>query len=270
MAIATGGLITRFDPQRGVSIATLAYEYPAGYRIPEHAHGSDQLIYAIRGVMEVSAGQGVWLIPPHFALWIPARVQHAIRMPGAVSMRTLYVRPGLAKPPVPGCAAVGCAVIHVSPLLRELIVEAVRIGHLRTCSHQERALRDLLLLHIRKASPMPAGVTLPKDPRARAVAESVLRDLGQAQAAAELCAAAGASVRTIERKFRQEVGSDFETWRRQVRLMKALELLVSGHSVKEVAFRIGYRQPSAFVEMFRRTLGTTPKAWRAALGNLSA
>ena len=50
--------------------------------------------------------------------------------------------------------------------------------------------------------------------------------------------------------------------------MKALELLVSGQSVKEVAFRIGYRQPSAFVEMFRRTLGTTPKAWIAALEKL--
>ncbi|HTX37518.1 MAG TPA: helix-turn-helix domain-containing protein [Bryobacteraceae bacterium] len=85
-----------------------------------------------------------------------------------------------------------------------------------------------------------------------------------------IAAAAGASVRTIERKFRQEVGSDFETWRRQVRLRKALEPLVSGHSVKQVAFRIGYRQPSAFVEMFRRTLGTTPKAWTAALGKLSA
>ncbi len=177
-------------------------------------------------------------------------------------MRTLYVRPGLAKP------APGCAVIHVSPLLRELILEAVRIGRLRTRNHHECALRDLLILHIENASLMPAGVNLPRDPRARAVAESVLRDVGRTQTSAALCAAAGASVRTIERKFRREVGSDFETWRRQVRLMKALELLVSGQSVKEVAFRIGYRQPSAFVEMFRRTLGTTPKAWIAALEKL--
>jgi AraC-like DNA-binding protein len=263
MAIATYGILTEFDPKRGVSIATLAYEYPPGFRVPEHAHGSDQLIYAIGGVMEVSADQGLWLIPPHFALWIPARTRHGIRMPGAVSMRTLYVRPGLAEP-----AAPGCTVIHVSPLLRELILEAVRIGRLRTRNHHECALRDLLILHIENASLMPAGVNRPRDPRARAVAECVLRNVGQTQTAAALCAAAGASVRTIERKFRQEVGSDFETWRRQVRLMKALELLVSGQSVKEVAFRIGYRQPSAFVEMFRRTLGSTPKAWMAAIEKL--
>jgi AraC-like DNA-binding protein len=213
--------------------------------------------------MEVSAGQGLWLIPPHFALWIPARARHSIRMPGAVSMRTLYVRPGLVK-------AAGCAVIQVRPLLRELIVEAVRIGRLRTRSPAERALRDLLTLHIRRAAPMPAGVSLPRDRRARAVAECVIGDPGCSKTAAALARAAGASVRTIERKFRQEVGADFETWRRQVRLMKALELLVAGEPVKAVAFQVGYRQPSAFVEMFRRTLGATPKTWIAALERLDA
>jgi AraC-like DNA-binding protein len=40
-----------------------------------------------------------------------------------------------------------------------------------------------------------------------------------------------------------------------------VELLVSGSSVKEVAFTVGYRQSSAFVEAFRRTFGATPKAW---------
>jgi AraC-like DNA-binding protein len=47
--------------------------------------------------------------------------------------------------------------------------------------------------------------------------------------------------------------------------MKAVELLVSGRSVKEVSFALGYRQPTAFVEMFRVVLGTTPRAWIQAL-----
>jgi hypothetical protein len=36
---------------------------------------------------------------------------------------------------------------------------------------------------------------------------------------------------------------------------------VAGYSVKEVAARIGYRQPSSFVETFRRTFSSTPEAW---------
>lgn len=47
--------------------------------------------------------------------------------------------------------------------------------------------------------------------------------------------------------------------------MQAIELLVGGGAVKEVAFQIGDRQPSSFVGMFRRTLGATPKAWVSSL-----
>jgi AraC-like DNA-binding protein len=50
-----------------------------------------------------------------------------------------------------------------------------------------------------------------------------------------------------------------------MRLMKGIELLVAGGSVKTVAAEVGYRQPSAFVELFRQTLGMTPRAWVAAL-----
>ena len=57
----------------------------------------------------------------------------------------------------------------------------------------------------------------------------------------------------------------FEFWRRQVRLMKGIELLVAGRSVKTISAEVGYRQPNAFVELFRQTLGMTPRAWVAAL-----
>jgi AraC-like DNA-binding protein len=256
------GVIRDYDPKRGVSVATLAYEYVSGFEVPEHAHGSDQLIYAIRGVMEVHAGQSMWLIPPHFALWIPARTFHRIHMPAAVSMRTLYFRPGLVSRP-----SSGCAVLYVSPLLRELIVEAVRIGRLRTHNRDERALRDLTILHLKNATSAPMHITLPKDSRALAVAQRILDDPSQARPLGILCADAGMGIRTMQRVFQKDLGTDFDSWRRQVRLTKAVELLVSGNSVKEVAFAVGYRQSSAFVEAFRRTFGSTPRAWAAAFQN---
>ena len=252
--------ITNYDPKPGVSISTLAYDYPADYHVPTHAHGSGQLIHAVRGVMEVSAGQSYWLIPPNFAIWIPAATAHRIRMAGPVSMRTVYLRRSLAT----GLPA-HCIVLHVSPLLRELVVEAVRIGALRAGSRHHRALRDLLIIQLSRASSIPTCITLPRDPRALAVANAFLGRVNRAPTMRSLCAHTGVSVRTVERIFRREVGLDFESWKRQARLMKAAELLARGFAVKEVAFQVGYRQPSAFVAMFRRTLGTTPKAWAAAL-----
>jgi len=254
------GFLTAYDPKPGVSISTLAYDYPRDYFVDEHSHGSDQLIHAIRGVMEVSSGQSSWLIPPHFAIWIPERMPHRIRMRGAVSMRTLYLRKTIARR-MPR----RCSVLQVSPLLRELIVEAVRIAELRHRNTVHRSLQALIVSEMERAVPIPSFVTLPKDRRAQAVAEAVMSNRDGSASLAILSESAGASVRTVERAFRRDTGLSFESWRRQFRLMKAIGLLVEGRAVKEVAFEIGYRQPSAFVQMFRGTLGTTPKAWISAL-----
>jgi len=253
-------IVRENDPKRGVSIATHSHDYPRGFRVALHAHESDQLVYSSQGVMEVASGQSVWTIPPHFGLWIPARTLHEIRMPERVSMRTLYLRPALTRLPA------ACAVIHVGSLLRELIFEIVRVGQLRFRNRIECALRDLLIAELMRATPVPTVVVLPKDSRAAKVAQAVIADPAARVSLHSMCSAAGLSVRTLERIFLREVGTDFECWRRQVRLMKAVELLVAGSSVKEASFAVGYQQPSAFVALFRSNFGTTPKAWISALG----
>lgn len=260
ISVLRQGLIREYDPKRGVLVSTLSYEYPRGFHVNEHAHGSDQLIYAISGAMQVSAGRGVWLIPPHFAIWIPARTFHAIRMTGAVSMRTLYMRSGLS-----AVLPRACAVFPITPLMRELIVETVRMKELRIRNPLHCSFRDVLISQLESASPMPMSVTLPRDSRARALAASVIKNPADRNTLPRLSASVGDSVRTIQRVFRRETGSDFESWRRQVRLFKAVELLIAGQSVKEVGFALGYRQPTAFVEMFRGVLGTTPGAWIKSL-----
>ena len=148
----------------------------------------------------------------------------------------------------------------MTPLLRELIVETVRVSQLRVRNRYECALRDLLISQIQKASPVPTFVTLPRDARALAVAQAVLRKPAESKAIADLCAEAGVSVRTIERVFRKEIGVDFESWRRQVRSTKAEELLFSGYSIKEVAHKVGYCQPSAFVR------NVPPDIWNNSKG----
>jgi len=253
-------IVKQYDPGRGVLISTLSYEYPRNHSVPEHAHDSDQLIYAISGVMEVAAGESIWLIPPHFAIWVPARMLHSIKMTRPVSMRTLYMRRGLARRLVSRCV-----VLHVKPFLRELIVEAVRIGKLERLTRLHASLSDLLIARLENASPIPTSVTMPRDPRARALAAQVLENMTDRRSLVQMCSSVGTGVRTMQRIFRREVGSDFEFWRRQVRLMKAVELLVSGSTVKEAAFAVGYQQPTAFVSMFRSILGATPKAWVQAL-----
>lgn len=207
--------------------------------------------------MEVHSGQSVWLIPPGFAIWTPARLLHGIRMPVAVSMRTLYLRSGLVRRP-----AATCEVISVSPFLRELIVEAVRIGQLRVKNKEHCAIRDLVALHVARAGSIPVEIRMPKDSRALRVATALLERLADAPALQTICEQVGVSTRTLQRLFKSEVGIDADSWRQQVRLIRAMELLISSYSVKQVAAEVGYGQPSAFVAAFRRTFGVTPKMWK--------
>jgi AraC-like DNA-binding protein len=111
---------------------------------------------------------------------------------------------------------------------------------------------------------------MPADQRALAVAQATLTDPASRRPVQAMCSSEGIGIRTLQRAFRKEVGMDFESWRRQVRLMKSIELLVAGGSVKEVAYAIGYQEPSAFVALFRAAFGVTPKAWVLSFGKLSA
>jgi len=210
--------------------------------------------------MEVSSGRSTWTVPPQFALWIPSRTFHKIQTIGTVRMRTLYFRPGLVRRKGPGCS-----LVYVTPLLRELIIETVRLRQLRLRNGIECALRDLLGDQIVNAAAAPMDLTMPSEPRALALAQLIFRNSADTRPLEKLCIDAGVGVRTAQRLFRRELGIDIETWRRQVRLTRAVQLLVAGKSVKEVSFKVGYRQSSAFVEAFRRLFGSTPKAWVAGL-----
>lgn len=147
--------------------------------------------------MEISEGKNLWLAP-HLAVWIPAGTRHRIRMPQAVSMRMLYLKSGLQRR-----APEVCTVLHISPLFRELVVEAVRLGDLRTNNHLHGALRDLILFQLQNASPVPTPVTLPDDSRALGVARAFMTNQQDAPSLGALCREVGASVRTIRRIFRR-------------------------------------------------------------------
>lgn len=236
----------------GPAIRTLAEDYPADFLIPAHSHHRDQLVHATRGVMTVTAAGSTWVVPPRRAVWIPAGVLHDIATSGAVELRTLYVRPGLARH-----VGDACVVVHVSALLEELILEACRIGDLRATAARERHLIDVIVDQLRTIRMVPLQLPNPREARALKVARAILAypEPGPLE---ELCRYAGASRRTVERVFRAEVGMGLGRWRQQARLMHGMRLLAEGAKVSHAALEAGYATPSAFIAMFRKALGMTP------------
>jgi AraC-like DNA-binding protein len=234
-------------------IATLTHDYPAGHVIPLHFHDRDQIVYASRGVMTVRTSASTWVVPTHRAVWIPAAVPHTITMSGLVAMRTLYLRPRLAR-----ALPRDCCVVNVSPLLKELILHACSLAALKKSIHWQRHLIDAIVDQLKAIQMVPLQLPNLSDPRALRVAEILIADPSNARPLAQICKVAGAGKRTVERLFQEEVGMTFGKWRQQLRLMQAMRLLAEGAKVTHAALEAGYSTPSAFISMFRRALGTTP------------
>ena len=73
------------------TVAAMARDLPNQLLIPPHSHDRAQLIYGCSGVITVMTKEGSWVVPPHRAVWVPARAEHATKGSGLVELRTIYV-----------------------------------------------------------------------------------------------------------------------------------------------------------------------------------
>jgi AraC-like DNA-binding protein len=213
--------------------------------------GWHQLIYASSGVLRVETGTEVRVLAPHRAMWLPDGWTARIVMHGRVALRTLYLSGPPPLPPQP-------VAVDVPPLLRELILQAVRDCPLRRDCAEHRRLVEVLGDRLVRAPAAPELLPLPTDPRALALADVLRADPGVATPLRRLAAGTGAGQRTLERLFLAETGMTISHWRQRLRLLRAMELLAGGESVTAVATAVGYSTPSAFTAMYRSHLGTTP------------
>jgi AraC-like DNA-binding protein len=122
-------------------------------------------------------------------------------------------------------------------------------------------LIDVFLDQLETVQAVPLQLPSVSDPRAARVAATLQNDPGDTRSLEEACRQAGASKRTIERLFQQETRLSLGKWRQQLRLMRSLQLLAAGEKISHAAAEAGYSTPSAFIAMFRKALGTTPRRY---------
>jgi AraC-like DNA-binding protein len=229
-----------------------------------HRHFRAQLVFASEGVMRVTTAAGTWVVPPQQAVWVPADVDHEVYSPGPISMRSLYVHPDAT-----GGLPEECCVMSVEPFLRELIVKISDLAECQELSGKYARLVGVVLDELRGLEVAPLHLPLPRDPRLKAVTDCLIADPGDNRDLTQWGSRAGASARTLARLFRRETGMTFAGWRRRLRLLAAVSRLGGGESVTTVAYDLGYHSPSAFVAMFRRSLGTSPGRYLRAIASIS-
>lgn len=218
-----------------------------------HRHPRGQLIYACHGVMRVMSEGDAWVVPPSQAVWVPSGIEHEVSLPGEVCLRNIFIDPSVV-----GGLPKRCCVLKITPLLRELIQKAAAIGDGYALGGPEWRLMQVVLDELSHAEPTPLHLPMARDERARRVMEKLIRNPGDGRSMDDWARVACASVRTLERLFVKEAGMNFGAWKKQLRLLEAIDRIGNGSSITQVSYDLGYGSLSAFIEMFRKSLGTPP------------
>lgn len=87
------------------------------------------------------------------------------------------------------------------------------------------------------------------------------KELSLKDIAAELCL----SPKYLSRLFKEKSGRSFSEYKIGIRMRKAKELLRAGaYTVGQIAYKVGYQTPDAFMRAFKRMTGLRPSGYRAA------
>jgi AraC-like DNA-binding protein len=179
-------------------------------------------------------------------------MEHSNRVSVNGQISLLFVEPGSAALPE------HCCTLSISPLVRELIV------HLETLPQDyvedsPTGLLTSVLLH--QLSEMPIEklhLPFPANVRLRKIANALINDPSNRNTIVQWAAEVAMSERSLARLVVGETGMTIGRWRRQLRVIAALQKLASGNSVQRVSEDLGYDSVSAFITMFKSTVGRTP------------
>src|SRR5271170_7370393 len=167
-------ILAGLNGRPAAEIASVSADLKDGHRIPEHSHPEDQMLFASEGVMTVRTKQGVWVVPPLRAVWIPAHTPHSVAILGPVSMRTLYFAPKRVR-----TDAAKCFVMKVSALLRELILHACKFPKLKQEIPVHRRIIEMIADQLEAAHSIPLQLPHPRDRRAMRVVEALVSEPGR-------------------------------------------------------------------------------------------
>lgn len=254
-SIAITDLTTPRDVD-GVSrpvVALSATSVTKNWENAKHQHRKAQLIYSVRGILNCEIEDGVWIVPPQCAIWIPGDLPHSARGAGETECHCLFIEPDA----VPGLPKT-CCTISVSPLLRELLLKAAGFPELYPQGGREDRLIAALLDELLEAPVEDLHLPMPRDPRLRRLAEMMLADPTDKTSKTDWATRVGMSERSMSRLLQHEIGMSFGRWRRQLHVILALQRLTKGESVQTVALDLGYENASGFVTMFRKAVGKPP------------
>lgn len=227
--------------------------------IPVHQHRKGQLILALHGAITCEVENAMWMVPPQYAVWIPGQVPHSNHATARARLCFLFIEPGAAGMPERCCS------LKISPLVRELILSLAGRGEAERQQPGGQRLIQVLFDELPRQPQQHLQLPVSGHPKIRLMVETMVAAPTRWQTLGEWAQRLAMSERNLSRLVVKETGLNFRRWRQQLQLILALQELVRGQTVQQVAHYLGYDSTTAFITMFRKGLGQTPGRYLSSL-----
>lgn len=226
--------------------------------VPEHRHRKGQLVFALAGGVMCRVPNGLWMVPPHCAVWIPGGMEHSNRATANARFFFVYIEPGVARLPD------RCCTLSISPLLRELIVDLSDRAAGDDGGRGKR-LTEVLLTELPRMPVQQLHLPLTPEPRLKVIAAALAENPADRSTLGEWARCVALSESSLARLVVTETGLTFGRWRQQLHLIVAIRELAAGASVQQVSAELGYDSVTAFITMFKKALGKPPAKYLSSV-----
>ena len=231
---------------------------PGDWGMDFHAHSKSQLMVTNAGLITLETDAGVCVVPPRSAAWIEGGMPHRVSCSGAASGYIVFVAAGAARPMAGPCHA-----LAVSPFLNALLERVQALPQRYRLDDGDGRLMQVLIDEIQAAQPEGLHLPMPRDRRLRRMASALCAEPQLQARLADWAQRIGMSERSMTRLFLAETGLTVNQWRRQLHVLTALQQLSEGQRIQTVADALGYESAPAFVTMFRKAVGSSPRRFLA-------
>ncbi|MFG1947180.1 helix-turn-helix transcriptional regulator [Nonomuraea sp. NPDC048826] len=214
-----------------------------------------QLYWSPDGVLSTRYGTQGQFVGPLEAFWAHRAVTHEVR---AADRQTVY-RMCLREVPQ-GLDGLRAGPVSLGPEIGGLIEAICRPGYDEDAALEARAR---IMAGLTAAAAEPAGGHGAGGGFAQTVVRELSHNPGESVRLDEWAARLHVSVKTLQRDFEREFGMSYSQVRTKLRL-RTSRVLLESRPVTEVARRVGYSSPSAFITAFVKEYGYTPGRYGSA------
>jgi len=236
-----------------VSVFSLLFDsIEKSIETPAHQHRKGQLVVALHGGITCILEGGIWMAPTNSAVWIPSGVVHSNKATKGSEICFLLIEPGTVELPQHPCT------LKISPMVKEMILHLTTLPAPYNKGDRADLLVKVLLQELTDMEKENLYWPIPNELRLKRLSHKLMEKPSERKSLTDWAKYLAMSDRTLERLVLKETGLTYKQWYQQLRLILAMRFLSEGMTVQRVSEEVGYQSVNAFINMFKKNLGTTP------------